>query len=277
MPGYQLLAVEPPQPQDLIIMVLGLYMRPAHDTVWSGGLVILLQELGFSPGAARIALARLVKRELMQRVRQGRLIFYALTARAEGVLAEGDRRILSLGRSAEPPDGWTTLIHQIPEERRLERQRLALRLRFLGFGSLQDGVWISPRQRGQEVAALLDELGIAEYAIVLVGQRHPSATYPLVERVWDLAALAERYHLFAKAFGRYAESSDRRGLSDKEAFVIRTMMVHLFRGFAFLDPDLPDKFMPDPIVRRRAVGIFHSVHDALAQPAQRHFDSAIGT
>ncbi len=29
----------------------------------------------------------------------------------------------------------------------LERQRLALRLRFLGFGSLQDGVWISPRDR----------------------------------------------------------------------------------------------------------------------------------
>lgn len=256
-------------------MVLGLYMRPAHDTVWSGGLVTLLQELGFSRGAARIALARLVRRELMKRVRHGRLISYALTARAESVLAEGDRRILTLGSASEPPDAWTTLIHQIPDERRLERQRLALRLRFLGFGSLQDGVWISPRDRRGEVASLLEELDVAGYAVVLAGQRLASATYPLIERVWDLPALAARYRLFAEAFGGYAESSGRSDVSDMEAFVVRTIMVHLFRGFAFLDPDLPDEFMPDPAARRHAVQIFHGVYDTLAQPAQHHFDRAV--
>jgi len=270
-----MLASEPPKPQDLVVMVLGLYMRPAHATVWSGGLVALLEELGFSRGASRVALARLVNRKLTKRVRRGRLVSYALTARARRVLAEGDRRILTLGRSAGPVEVWTTLIHQIPETRRLQRQRLALRLRFLGFGSLQDGLWISPRDRGREIAPLIEELGIERHAIVLVGERLPWATYPLVERAWDLPALVARYRLFAEEFGPYVLRSGRRELSEAEAFAVRTIMVHLFRGFSFLDPELPDERMPDPRARPHALKVFECVYEDLAPPAQRHFDSAV--
>jgi hypothetical protein len=35
-------AGEPLQPQDLVITLLGTYVRPFGDTVWSGGLVSLL-------------------------------------------------------------------------------------------------------------------------------------------------------------------------------------------------------------------------------------------
>ena len=44
---------------------------------------------------------------------------------------------------------------------------------------------------------------------------------------------------------------------------------------AFLDPELPDELMPDSTVRPRAVKIFHSAYEGLAQSAQRHFDSAM--
>ena len=63
---------EPLQPQDLVITLLGTYVRPYGDTVWSGGLVALLGELGFSHGAARVALTRLVRRGLIARRRSGR-------------------------------------------------------------------------------------------------------------------------------------------------------------------------------------------------------------
>ena len=53
------------------------------------------------------------------------------------------------------------LWHTIPEARRLERGRLTRRLRFLGFGPVQDGTWIVPRDRASEVRALLEELGCA--------------------------------------------------------------------------------------------------------------------
>ena len=35
------------QPQELIVTMLGVYVRPFGDRVWSGGLVVLLGRAGF--------------------------------------------------------------------------------------------------------------------------------------------------------------------------------------------------------------------------------------
>ena len=96
----------------------------------------LLDELGFSHGAARVALTRLVRRGLIARERSGRLVHYRVTPRCDRLLAEGDGRIFTLGAVRAGRDCWTIVWHQIPEDRRLERSRLARRLRFLGFGSV---------------------------------------------------------------------------------------------------------------------------------------------
>ena len=135
--------------------MLGTYVRPYGDQVWSGGLVVLLGELGFSEGAARVALTRLVRRGLLERVRSGRLVHYRVTPRADRLLAEGDGRIFSLGDPRDDEGTWTVLWHQIPEDRRLELSRLARRLRFLGFGSVQGSVWVSPHDHSAEVVRLL--------------------------------------------------------------------------------------------------------------------------
>ncbi len=41
-----LAAGEPFQPQDLVVTLLGTYVRPFGNVVWSGGLVVLLAEFG---------------------------------------------------------------------------------------------------------------------------------------------------------------------------------------------------------------------------------------
>jgi phenylacetic acid degradation operon negative regulatory protein len=275
-PG-QLTSSEPLQPQDLVLTLLGAYVKPHHETVWSGGLVELLGEMGFSPGAARVALTRLVNRELIRRVRDGRLVHYALTPRSARLLKEGDGRIFSLGRRDDPVDSWTVLWHQVPEDRRLERARLARRLRFLGFGSMQDGLWVSPRDRQSEVAPLIEESTISEYVGIFLGRWLDSnGNMNLLRTAWDLETLTERYRAFAEEFAPYTSRKARRALGDKHAFLVRTRLVHSFRGFPFLDPDLPDEFMPEPKIRRTAVDVFHTTYDGLAEPAQRHFDQVTG-
>lgn len=118
-------------------------------------MVELLQGFGFSTGAGRVAMLRLVRRGLLDRVREGRIVYYALTPRGDYLLAEGDRRIFSLGLEIDWDATWTVPWHSIPEERRVDRSRLGRRLRFLGFGSVQDGTWISPHNREQEVLELV--------------------------------------------------------------------------------------------------------------------------
>jgi phenylacetic acid degradation operon negative regulatory protein len=258
------------QPQDLVITMLGTYVRPFARTVWSGGLVALLSEFGFSDGAARAALTRLVRRDLIARVRSGRLVHYRLTPRCERLLIEGDGRIFTLGRLPAGAGPWTVLWHQIPEERRLERARLARRLRFLGFGSLQDSLWVSPHDHCAEVLDLLDELDVADSAAVFgAGVRADAGLSALVARAWDLSGLAERYEAFCSGFEAYLSTS----LPDREAFLVRTRMTHVFRGFAQLDPELPDELAPLSAPRARAAEIFETLYTALSAGSQRHFDA----
>jgi phenylacetic acid degradation operon negative regulatory protein len=257
-----------PAPQDLVLSLLGAHHVPRErGTVWSGGLVRLLEEFRFSEGAARVALNRLVGRELLARSKDGRHVHYALTPRTVAVLAEGDRRIFRLGESPRRETTWTVLWHSIPENRRVARARLVRRLRFLGFGSVQDGTWLAPHDREAEVAALLAELDVTTHAGVLLGRPATAVDFgTFVARVWDLDELAERYRAFAEHF-RAPDVTD-----DRQALLLRTRLVHTFREFPFLDPELPEDLVPAPKHRAEALRLFHDLYPALAPAAQRYFD-----
>jgi phenylacetic acid degradation operon negative regulatory protein len=62
-------------------------------------------------------------------------------------------------------------------------------------------------------------------------------------------------------------------LDDREAFLVRTRLMHRFRGFASLDPELPDSPAAVSRVRTRAVRTFRVLYERLAPASQRHFDA----
>src|SRR3954466_16024396 len=106
------------QPQDLVMTFLGAYLVPHDRLVWSGGLVTLLGDFGFSTGASRVALARMVRRGGLARLRNGRPGSSRPTPPPLAWLGGGDGRIFSLGREPHRAELWTALWHAIPEERR---------------------------------------------------------------------------------------------------------------------------------------------------------------
>lgn len=255
-------------PQELVMTILGAYVSPRETcAVWAGGLVALLGELGFTEGAARIALSRLVRRDLLARSKQGRQVLYTLTRRARGVLAEGDRRIFTFGRSPVSGQEWTLLWHSTPDDLRKEREALVRRLRFLGFGPIQDGTWVVPRDAAGEVDELLRELGLRAHAGLMSARPSgPDDMRSMAARAWDLDGLARAYASFIAEF-TVAEVQD-----DRHAFALRTRLVHGFRQFPALDPELPDDYGALGDRRAEAVQLFHDQYSALAPSAQRHFD-----
>lgn len=256
-----------PAPQDLVLTLLGAHHVPREQgSVWSGGLVRLLGEFGFTEGAARVALNRLVGRDLLARDKDGRQVHYRLTPRTVAVLAEGDRRIFTLGERPRGETTWTVLWHAIPDARRLARTRLVSRLRFLGFGSVQDGTWLAPHDHEKELAVLLAELDVAAHAGVMLGRPATAVDFgAFVTRVWDLGELDEKYRAFVAHFRDHEVSDDRAAL------LLRTRLVHTFREFPFLDPELPEDLVPPPPHRAAALRLFHDLYPALARPAQRYF------
>jgi phenylacetic acid degradation operon negative regulatory protein len=89
-----------------------------------------------------------------------------------------------------------------------------------------------------------------------------------VPRVCNLDELADRYRAFVTQFRPY-----QRGVADnRQALLLRTRLVHTFREFPFLDPELPPDLAPAPKHRAEAVRLFDDLYPALAPGAQRCFD-----
>ena len=259
------------QPQELVLTIFGAHVRRPRQ-VWSGGLVEILEGMDFTSGAARAALARLVKRDLLARIRDGRRAFYSVTQRSSALLSEGDDRIFSFGRVEPAVDLWTVLWHAIPEDRRVTRSRLASRLRFLGFGSVQDATWVAARDREQRVRLLLDELDIKAYASVMVG--HMSTDVPplaLIGQAWRIDKTRERYEAFHLEFDGLRRASVRSRMSSAEIFQSRILMLHRFRGFPHMDPELPKEIDPLRELRARAVETFDEAYAALEERASEYF------
>jgi len=257
---------------NLVFTLFGTYVLPSPRQVWSGGIVQALEDFGFTTAAARIALSRLVRKGFLTRVKDGRRVYLEMSPNLERVLAEGEQRIFSFGAQEPPSEIWTLLSYSIPEELRAERDRLRKRLTFLGFGSIHDAFWFTPRDRVDVVLGILDELQLSQYAEVFRGMPVNGEGVPeLVHRAWDGEHLRKRYEAFTEEYAPYRGASVRPRLSDRDAFLVRTRAVHQFRQFVELDPELPGRRVEQES-RAAARETFHEVYSSLGEIAQSYFD-----
>ncbi|MQA83934.1 MAG: PaaX family transcriptional regulator [Streptosporangiales bacterium] len=265
-------------PPRLLLTLLGDYWwrRTAH--LPSAALVALLGEFAVSDASARAALSRLVKHGLLIRSKHGRHTFHGLSDRAAQILDDGARRIFSFGRTTQPWDGvWTLVAFSVPEHNRRARYALRERLRWLGFGPLYDGLWVSPRSHAAEVMTQLTELGIADTGTVFRARTMPPADgRTLSHRAWDLDYLRGEY----KRFTAFAEQLHERTLagvvSPVEALVARTQVMDHWRAFPAMDPELPDELLPGDWPRGRAQQLFIATYDSLGPAAAHRVRQIIG-
>jgi phenylacetic acid degradation operon negative regulatory protein len=259
------------QPQEVILGLFGEYVKP-REKVWSGGLVQLLSDLHFSAAASRIALNRVVARKLLDPIRRGKYVYYTISPRLAHVHDEGRRQTFSISTDA-PWDGrWTLVWYSMPEKLRSRRGRLSRWLSFSGFGSLQDGTWIAPGDREGAVVALAQELGLADHVLIFVskltGSLPPRA---LVDQVWNLDALKGAYDYLVKEFADYGRPALSEKLSPRQAFIVRTRAIEMFRETGALDPRLPDSVLGMKWRRAEAIGLFDELQRSLAASAESYF------
>lgn len=271
MPGEKALA-DTDQPQRLLALLMHDYAHGASALVWSGGLVELMYELGFSRPAARMALSRLVRGGGVERVRQGRFVHYALSARARLPLELQDRRVQELAAQSADVETWTVAWHLGPQDTRPERTRLTRLLRPLGFATLHAGVWIAPGDRRADLADLLRGAELRGRVSAIAGASSDRALAPAPEQVWAPAGLADRYRALCERWAPLA--ADGRVPADAEAFALRVRLAAELRATIADDPGLPlaERAEADP--RARAIAVSRELAERLRAAAQRHFDAA---
>jgi phenylacetic acid degradation operon negative regulatory protein len=101
-----------------------------------------------------------------------------------------------------------------------------------------------------------------------------SSARQLAAHCWDLAGINRRYEAFLEKWApQWKELQDRAELADSECFVRRFLLIHEYRKFFFIDPELPSELLPEGWRGHRASELFHTVHNLLADGANRYFDS----
>jgi phenylacetic acid degradation operon negative regulatory protein len=266
------------RPQSMMFTLFGDYIMHRGGEIWVGSLIRIAAEFGLSEQAVRSALSRMSQKGWLRSRRVGNRPYYGPTARTGRLLEEGERRIFA--RRTDPWDHhWRLLVYSIPERKREIRTELRKQLAWLGYGPLSSGSWICPHEVGDDLHDLIERLGIESFVERFTASHvGHSGERDLAARCWDLAGINRRYEQFLAKWEPVFEAFKRRDhVPDSECFVQRFMLIHEYRKFFFIDPELPTELVPDGWQGRRARELFLSFHDRLAAPANRFFDSTFET
>jgi phenylacetic acid degradation operon negative regulatory protein len=260
-------SVGAPAARSLLLTILGEFVLPRAEPVWQETLVAALVSVGYTQQAARQALARSVRDGWLSTSRHGRRARLSLSARTADLLATGAERIYSFGEPWDWDGRWLMLILRVPEERREVRHQLRTRLAWAGLGSMGGGVWLTPHvAREPELAAAVSDAPAAEATSFVAMLGALGSPDQVAAAAWDLAEVSEHYDAFIEDFAGVRVSSD------EAAFRMQTLLVHAWRKFPFLDPDLPAEMLPPAWPRRRAHELFVGRHERWQDAARAFFE-----
>ena len=248
--------------------MLGEFVLPAGGSAWTSTLVATMDAVGIAEKNARQAIARLAEEGLMVGERAGRRVRWTLSDGGRELLTQGTARIYGfLSRPATWDGQWLVVTFSVPEEQRAARHLLRRQLAFAGFGFPGAGVAVSAHPERESLAVeALRGLGVDDGAMVWLGRAGALAGDPeLVRRAWDLDGLAATYGHFIDTF------TALRPRDEDQTVAALTRLVHEWRRFPFVDPELPLGLLPDPWPGQAARAMFDRRHGEWVGPARRWF------
>jgi phenylacetic acid degradation operon negative regulatory protein len=252
--------------RSILMTVLGEFVLPFGQQVWTATLVQALGLVGIEEGSARQALNRTAAEGWLSSDRMGRRVRWSLTEAGRRLLVEGAERIYGFGAGEHSWDGrWLVVLISIPESMRALRHRVRTQLTWAGFGSPQPGVWISPNVSvAAEVEAIVVDLEIPEKGLSFIAEHGSLGNQQdMVSTAWDIAAVERHYVEFIDEF------SGLNPRTPDEFLVAQIRLVHEWRRFPFLDPQLPRLLLPPKWSGTTATKLLQDKHAKWSEPARR--------
>lgn len=265
------------RPNSFIYTLFGDFVHrdpTANGELWVGGLIRLMAEFGISEAAVRQAVSRMSRQGWLGAAKRGNRSYYTLTER-------GRRRVEAISPRIYGPvvewDGrWRMLTYSVAESRREGRDGLRKDLTVLGWAPLSASTWLSPNDALDAARNAAEANGVLENVDLFVGEyRGPHTDRELLERCWDLPAIAEQYREFITRYEpRLHDERAQHALRDDDAFVERMWLVHDYRKFTYLDPGLPSTLLPAHWPGTVAAATFREYYALISGKAEHFFRSA---
>lgn len=267
------------KPQSMLFTIYGEYVRHVGGEIWVGSLTKMLGEFGMNEPAVRAAISRMQRQGWLASRKVGNRSYYSMSPRGQRRLNEAAARIYKLGNNADWSGRWCLVSYNIPEEVRSLRDQLRKELNYLGFGMLTTSTWISPNDLADDVREIAEGLEVSRHVEVFSAE-HLGYSDPreLVRKCWNLEEINGAYQAFIEDWRPQYEAMQRKvaakqEIADSDCFVEKTQLVHRYRKFLFVDPDVPEELLPDLWLGKEADQLFSDYYTLLNPGATRYFEA----
>lgn len=271
------------QAGSLIISVFGDAILPRGGRAWLGSLIRLLEPLELNERLVRTSVFRLVKDEWLRTESHGRRSDYVLTTSGRRRFEEAARHIYA--SHAPLWDRRWRLLLVVGELGGKANEALRRALFWQGFGVLGNECFVHP---SAELPSVMDAL-IAEGLGDSLGALLPlfaadarsalsASDADLVTRAWNLGSLAEAYAEFVQTYQTILADSqhDKLGeVSEQDAFLLRTLLIHDYRRLLLRDPELPEVLLPADWPGQQARLLCKELYKRLELLSNRHLDKLL--
>lgn len=209
-------------------LLLGLYLS-AEVRSYPADRLFLWTPAGYSRRKFRDLTARLVRKAKIQQVISSGQVNFRLSA-------TGKNRVMARFPKLSPVsaawDGfWRVVIFDIPENKRKDRDALRRRLIRMGFGRLQDSVYLSYYD--------WDEALLPATLFLEAKQKHLGEPKVFAAKVWQLNQLAAAYN---RIIDRLTTRFGIKEAKKREEFLRKIHQLYL--EAVFTDPLLPAELLP---------------------------------
>lgn len=250
-----------------IVTVFGDVLSQHDDWLWLGSLIEALKPLGYSERLIRTSVFRLVQDDWLQVKKEGRRSFYAFTSSAKLHYEKAARRIYA-GKQEDWHGHWLLVLPSFVSEQAMPAFRR--QLHWLGFSSISSGVFAHPSIDQTSLEETLKELQIAESVVVFscktIDGSSANVLKNLVQKRWHISDLAEQYQYFLTSYQIF-NGSWQENMSDQQAFLLRTLLIHEYRRILLKDHELPEQMLPEQWQGFAAHQLVNNIYNKLAKPS----------
>lgn len=261
----------------LITTVFGDAIAPRGGTVWLGSLIRVMADFGIGERLVRTSVYRLSRDGWLRSQQVGRRSYYSLTGEGRERFEQATHRIY--GEPVEDWDGeWCLLLLaglDTPPKEAVRKE-----CGWLGFGPLSANVLAHPSPDLADLDVTLRRLGVADSLVVMRGQtiQSEAAMRQLAHGSWNLDTIDARYADFVQRFRPvFRAVSTSSQLTDKQAFLIRTLLVQEYRKVLLRDPWLPAALLPAEWHGTSAYQLCRNLYLAVHGLADAYLDTMMET
>jgi phenylacetic acid degradation operon negative regulatory protein len=261
----------------LITTIFGDAIAPRGGTVWLGSLINTMADFGISERLVRTSVFRLTKDGWLQSQQIGRRSYYSLTDNGREKFEQATHRIY--GQPVDHWDGeWCLLLLSGLDT--ATKDIVRRECSWLGFGPLSANVLAHPSPDISDLDVSLRRLGVADSLVVMRGQtiRGDTAMRELTHNCWNLHDIDTRYFEFVQRFRPvYRALSGKRPATNREAFLVRTLLIQEYRKVLLRDPWLPAELLPAAWHGAAAYQLCRNLYLGVHAQADAYLDSTMET